>query len=152
MTITLRSAEQADAPEIAQILSDWIDETNWMPRIHTRQQDQCFGQFLITKTKVTVARGHQEVLGFAAMHGTELQALYLKRSMRGQGLGARFLRHLKERNASLSLWCFQSNRPARHFYRSNGFQEIGRSDGQGNDEKLPDVRYHWAKANQGRML
>lgn len=151
MTLTLQPATLDDAAEIAHILSAWIDETDWMPRIHTHAEDQKFGRFLVTKTEVTVAKEYGNVAGFSAMQGHELQALYLAKSARGRGLGGRLLDQAKSGRDEIFLWCFQSNRPARQFYAHHGFHEIGRSDGHGNDEKLPDVRYHWARAREGRL-
>lgn len=151
MTITLQPATLEDAAEIAAILSGWIDETDWMPRVHTKEEDRAFGDFLVTKTDVTVAKGYGNVSGFAAMQGDELQALYVDRAARGQGLGGRLLDHVKASRDNVFLWCFQSNRPARQFYLNNGFYEIGRSDGKANDEKLPDIRYHWARAREARL-
>ena len=75
MTITLQPATLEDAAEIAAILSGWIDETDWMPRVHTKEEDRAFGDFLVTKTDVTVAKAYGNVSGFAAMQGDELQAL-----------------------------------------------------------------------------
>ena len=41
------------------------------------------------------------------------------------------------------LWVFESNAPARDFYRSRGCIELERTDGAGNEEKAPDIRVAW---------
>ena len=43
----------------------------------------------------------------------------------------------------LELWTFQANTRAIAFYRREGFVEAARTDGSGNDEKLPDLRLVW---------
>ena len=41
------------------------------------------------------------------------------------------------------LWVFESNEPARGFYRHHGLVELERTDGAGNEEREPDVRMAW---------
>jgi ribosomal protein S18 acetylase RimI-like enzyme len=48
------------------------------------------------------------------------------------------------RPAGLQLWTFQVNTPACRFYERHGFVEAGRTDGSGNEEREPDVRYSWS--------
>lgn len=141
----LEPAVIADSTAIATILSDWIDETTWMPRVHTRAEDQQFGSFLIEKCDVTVARSAGDVVGFIALQDSDIQALYLRPDARGCGLGSRFLDHAKSASDRLWLWTFQANHAAQRFYVNNGFVENTRTDGQGNDEKLPDIHYMWKR-------
>jgi ribosomal protein S18 acetylase RimI-like enzyme len=41
----------------------------------------------------------------------------------------------------LQLWAFQSNARARRFYERHGFEAVEFTDGNGNEERWPDVRY-----------
>ena len=41
------------------------------------------------------------------------------------------------------LWVFESNAPARGFYRSRGCIELERTDGEANEERAPDIRVAW---------
>ncbi|MGV6848340.1 MAG: N-acetyltransferase family protein [Marinibacterium sp.] len=148
MTIKLREATQQDAPAIADILSDWIDQTDWMVRVHTRAEDRGFGAFLIEKTQVTVAEAVTEpraVCGFLSLQPPHIQALYLAPDARGQGVGKALLDRAKTGHDRLELWAFQANLGARRFYEREGFVEVERTDGAGNDEKLPDIRMTWTK-------
>ena len=43
----------------------------------------------------------------------------------------------------LELWTFQVNARARRFYERNDFVEAELTDGSGNEEREPDVRYVW---------
>ena len=43
----------------------------------------------------------------------------------------------------LQLWTFQANAPAQRFYERHGFHEVERTDGAGNEERSPDIRYRW---------
>lgn len=142
----LGAARPADAAEIGAILSDWIDETAWMPRIHKRADEQAFATDLVARGWVTVARRQGRVVGFLARDGAEVVALYVARGARGQGVGRALLTRAKRRRHRLGLWTFQFNHAARAFYEAHGFHETVRTGGTGNDEKLPDIRYVWERA------
>lgn len=147
MTLHLRPADTLDAAPIARILSDWIDETDWMPRIHTRQENLGFGRFLIDQTSVTVA-ATDRALGFIAIRNKTIHALYIDAAHRRSGIGSALILMAKEAHTALDLWTFQSNLAARAFYRAHGFVEVRETDGAGNDEKLPDVYMTWTKEEQ----
>ncbi|MFJ5549547.1 GNAT family N-acetyltransferase [Streptomyces sp. NPDC093225] len=73
-----------------------------------------------------------------------LDQLYLDPAHRGRGLGDRFLTLAKELSPEgLELWTFQVNTPAQRFYERHGFAAVERTDGSGNEEREPDVRYVW---------
>ena len=139
------AARSADAPAVGNILSDWIDETDWMPRVHKREEEQRFAADLVARGWVTVARERGEVVGFLARNGTEIEALYVARGARGQGVGKALLARAKRRSPRLLLWSYQFNHAAQAFYEAHGFREIARTGGAGNDEKLPDIRYVWER-------
>ena len=139
----VRPAKTSDSSAIAKILSDWIDETPWMPRIHTREEDQQFGGLLIEKTKVKVVEHQKRIDGFIALQEQTIQALYVHEEFRVIGVGSALLNSLKNENSKLDLWTFQQNTQAREFYAKHGFSEKECTDGAGNDEKLPDVRLCW---------
>lgn len=138
-------ARPADAPAIGAILSDWIDETDWMPRIHKRAEEQAFAADLVARGWVNVARSRGEVVGFLARDGAEVVALYVARGARGQGVGSALVARAKRQSARLALWTFQFNPAAQDFYAAHGFREVARTGGAGNDEKLPDIRYVWER-------
>ena len=143
--ITLREARSTDAGAVGGILSEFVDTTDWMPRLHTRAEDLAHAGALIARGWVTVAQKAGRVIGFTACDGSDLDALYVGQAWRTQGVGSRLLEELQCRNPALSLWTFQANAPAQSFYLRHGFREVDRSNGERNDEGLPDIRYHWQK-------
>jgi len=143
----LRPAGPGDVPAMASILSDWIDETDWMPRLHTRDEDRAFVAGLSVSHEVQVACG-ADVMGFIACRTGEIDALYVSASARRQGVGGALLAAAKKRNPQLSLWTFAANAPALAFYSARGFVEEGRTDGQRNEEHLPDVRLVWRNGGE----
>ncbi len=145
MTFRLDKATRDDCPQMGRILLDWVDETEWMPLIHPRDSYPIFGELLENVSDVTVARRGGKVVGFIARQQNDIQALYLAGAARGQGVGKALLDHAKAQVAKLALWTFQANIGAQRFYLREGFREERRTDGQGNDEKLPDVYMTWER-------
>lgn len=140
----LRPAQPLDAGRVGAILSAWIDETPWMPRIHTRAEDIGFASMMVDRGWVTVSE-NETITGFLARDGDDIQALYVDASARGQGVGSRLLSDAMRRVDQLTLWTFQANIRAQAFYERHGFTPVERTDGAGNDEGLPDIRYHWQR-------
>ncbi len=141
----LVTAREKDALALAGILWGWAAETPWMPKLHARPDTEVFLERLIAQTEVTAIRNWRGVQGFLARDGEMIHALYLHPRVRGQGWGARLLDQVKARSDRLTLWAFQANEGARVFYRREGFVEVEKTNGAGNDEKLPDVRMVWRR-------
>lgn len=94
------------------------------------------------ETWVAVADG--AVVGLLVLDEEWLSQLYLDPPWRGHGIGDRFVALAKQRRpAGLELWTFQLNGPAQRFYERHGFVAVERTDGSGNEEHEPDIRYVW---------
>ncbi len=147
MNFLLEKATRADCPEMGRILLSWVEQTSWMPRLHPRESYPLFAELLERISDVCVARSRDDrsVIGFIARQEKEIQALYVAASARGQGVGKALLDHAKEQMPQLGLWTFQANTGAQRFYLREGFLEDKRTDGSGNDEKLPDVHLSWER-------
>jgi GNAT superfamily N-acetyltransferase len=90
---------------------------------------------------------HGAPSGRAADAAGEIDQLYVDPPSQGHGLGSRLVDVAKQRcPAGLELWTFQVNVAAQRFYERHGFVAIGRTDGSGNEEHEPDVRYRWSRA------
>jgi GNAT superfamily N-acetyltransferase len=84
------------------------------------------------------------IVGLMVLADDVLSQLYLDPDWRGHGIGDRFVTLAKERSPrGLALRTFQVNEPAHRFYERHGFVEAERTDGSGNEEREPDVRYVW---------
>ena len=141
----LRPARSTDAGKVGGILSEFIDTTDWMPRIHTRAQDIGFAGHMIRHGWVTVAETGGQVAGFAAREAEDLHALYIAARVRRTGVGSALMNTLKTHSNRLNLWTFQANTDAQAFYLSHGFVMVEETTGAGNDEGLPDCRMEWTR-------
>lgn len=84
------------------------------------------------------------VLDTAGRGAGWIEHLYLDPAWIGRGLGDKLVQLAKERSPEgLQLWTFQVNEPARRFYERHGFVGEELTDGAGNEERAPDVRYVW---------
>jgi GNAT superfamily N-acetyltransferase len=135
-----------DAGPLARILGDWIRETGWMPVLHSREEDAAFVAALIRDQTVRVARTDAGPVGFLARSGGKVAALYLAPGARRGGIGTALLEDAKRGAGELVLWTFLANGQAIAFYLREGFVEIERGDGSGNDEGLPDAKLEWRQA------
>ena len=147
MEAALRPATANNAPAIAAILNDWIDETPWMPRIHTPAEVEAyFRDTVLAQQLCWVGMRGTAIAGFLALDpaDTLVTSLYLAPSARGAGLGKALLNRAKaECPTGLGLWTFVANTGARRFYQREGFREVARTDGD-NEEGLPDILLRWA--------
>lgn len=99
---------------------------------------------VVPSRETWVAVAEEQVVGLMVLAGDLLSQLYLDPEWRGRGIGDRFVALAKERSPrGLTLWTFQVNKPAHRFYERHGFVETDRTDGSGNEEREPDVRYVW---------
>ena len=147
--LVLRPARPLDAGAMGGILSDFIDMTPWMPRVHSRAEEIGFADRLIEEGWTTVAVDAAGVAGFLSREADEVHALYLRGDARGQGIGTVLLAQAKAVRDRLTLWCFQANTSAQGFYRAQGFAELRRTNGARNDEGLPDLRLVWDRRRHG---
>jgi ribosomal protein S18 acetylase RimI-like enzyme len=143
--VNLRTARSQDIVACAAILNAWIDETDWMPRIHTPEAVLKHYQVVVfQQQRMFVAQTDGAIAGMMALSQDGfVTALYVSQDFRRHGIGTLLIERAKdELTQSVSLWTFQANAGAREFYRRQGFFEVNRTDGD-NDEGLPDILLEW---------
>ncbi|TGR16192.1 GNAT family N-acetyltransferase, partial [Mesorhizobium sp. M1C.F.Ca.ET.196.01.1.1] len=92
--ITLRPATDSDAAAIAKVLRASLNALDWMPALHTPEEDLFFiRDILLPNQQVTVAVAGEHIVGFIAVNGEWVEQLYLDPAWTGQGIGSRLLPH-----------------------------------------------------------
>lgn len=91
-------------------------------------------------------------LAVLVLDGDWIDQLYVLPEATGQGVGSRLVDLAKARRpAGLHLWTFQSNTGAQRFYQRHGFTVTETTDGSGNEEKSPDLRYSWSNSTVSQL-
>ena len=144
--ITIRRAEPGDAGGIGDVrLASWRATFDF----ELAHPDDDVRRWIATElvphheTWVAVDEGGA-IVALMALSSDMIEQLYVAPAWIGRGLGRRFVALAKRRRpAGLDLYCFAVNTKARRFYERAGFEPIAFSDGAGNEERQPDVRYAW---------
>ncbi|MGW4446081.1 N-acetyltransferase family protein [Streptomyces sp. NPDC004682] len=145
--VTLRRAVAADARPTADVwLRSFAAALPTVVRPHSDDEVRAYlRDVVLPRHETWVAEdAGAGIVGMMVLDGETLSQLYLDPVWRGRGLGDRFVALAKERvPGGLDLWAFQVNKPARRFYERHGFTAVEYTDGAGNEEREPDVRYVW---------
>ena len=101
-------------------------------------------EHLLPETETWVAELDGAVVAFCSLRDGWLDQLYVAPAYTGRGIGSQLIELAKQRQpAGLQLWTFQVNAGARRLYERHGFRAVEMTDGAGNEERQPDVRYAW---------
>jgi len=137
----LRLAKSSDAPICAAIVNSWIDNTKWMPRIHSPD--------LITqmiKDGIPIREFWvigDPVLGYLSFNveAQQIMGLYVARP--GIGLGRALLEQVKLRKSYIKLWSHSANTAAHRFYLREGFKISGEEKIGGDGIK--EICFEWVR-------
>jgi GNAT superfamily N-acetyltransferase len=140
-----RRATHADTTAIADIHLAAFRATYAFPPAHRDEEVRAWvAEHLLPETETWVAELDGEVVAYCSLGDGWVEHLYVAPGHTGCGIGSRLIALAKERQpAGLQLWTFQVNSGARRFYERHGFQAVEVTDGDGNEERQPDVRYAW---------
>lgn len=144
----VRPATLDDMPDAAlvQVIAMRVN-LPFLPTLHTR--DEVIGYFfdhVWPNNDVWVAQTEDGfIVGFIARGSGFINHLYILPDYQGSGLGSELLELALEGQDELHLWAFKKNARARGFYERRGWTVVEETDGSGNEEKEPDVRYRWTR-------
>jgi GNAT superfamily N-acetyltransferase len=146
-----RRARPEDAAEAAEVwLASFAAALPTVRRAHTDDEVRDWmARVNVGRLETWVADVDGDIVGLMTLHEGWIEQLYLRPDWHRRGLGRRFVGLAKDRSpGGLQLWCFQVNGPARRFYEANGFVAAELTDGAGNEEREPDIRYEWNPASR----
>ena len=114
--------------------------------LHTPDEDRgFFRDRVFVECEVWGGFDGDRLAGFIAFRLGWIDQFYILPGDQRRGLGVSLLAQAKAAWPDLMLWTFQRNAGARAFYESQGFTAVEFTDGADNEERDPDVRYHWAR-------
>jgi 8-oxo-dGTP pyrophosphatase MutT (NUDIX family)/ribosomal protein S18 acetylase RimI-like enzyme len=154
--MTLRRATPEDGPAIAECFLDSYSQA--LPDIVRAHSDNdvrrwIAGPFLANHEVMVAQHPLGFLVGFSATTPGHLDQLYVDPAWQGRGVGASLLHEVKRSQPNgFSLWTFQQNVRAQGFYSANGFSAVEWTDGSGNEERAPDIRYEWAIGKEQKSV
>lgn len=86
-----------------------------------------------------------QLVGFVALLPGWIDHLYVDPPFHKLGIGGELVKFAQNEQDELRLYTFQANLNARRLYEKHGFVIEELTDGQRNEEKMPDVTYFWSK-------
>jgi GNAT superfamily N-acetyltransferase len=136
----LRAATPEDAGVIAEIhrLAAFLP-----PRFTADVHLRFVRERLMRENRIWVVEAGGEVVGYIAASDDWVSHLFVRPDHQGHGYGSALLAHVMADRRERQLWTFQKNARARKFYESRGWVLTELTDGLGNEEKEPEVRYVW---------
>ena len=145
---TLRRAVLADAGAVADVLisSRRAAGDAIPPAVHPDAETREWVRAVVVpQREVWLAEGADgSPLGVLVLDDDWVDQLYVGPACTGRGLGSRLIELAKSRRpAGLRLWTFASNTAAQRFYLRHGFVVAETTDGSGNEEQAPDIRFVW---------
>ena len=140
----IRRATPRDAEAVVWIFRESRAEAMpWLPVLHTEAEDRAWYRERLGGEAWVYELGGRTA-GFALVREDDLDALYVAPDAQRRGIGAALFRQAQEaRPGGFVWWVFRDNVRARRFYESLGGRLLYETDGAGNEEKTPDVRYEW---------
>jgi GNAT superfamily N-acetyltransferase len=145
--ISIRRAGANDRDKIADIFVEARARMTYLPKVHTDAEVRAHFASMQDRMEVWVAEVDGQVVGFTAIHDDWLDHINVYPDAQNGGVGSALLAKTKEqRPEGFQFWAFQQNDGARRFYARHGCREVEWTDGEGNEEKEPDVRFEWRPA------
>ena len=141
----MRPARPDDAVAVGDIWLASFKATYAFPPAHSDDEVRAWVEdVLLPETEVWIAEDMIVPIGFLALGDRSIEQLYVLPAWTGHGVGSRLMKLAQARRPTgLELWTFQVNQAARRFYERHGFRAVELTDGGGNEERQPDVRYVW---------
>jgi len=142
--VSIRPATVDDSVKTAAVFLAARATMSYLPQLHTDDDTRAYIGRILCEHQAIVAEEEERIVGFAVLRDDWLDHLYVDPSRFNRGIGTTLLRAIKElRPDGFQFWVFQQNLGARRLYEQHGCCVAEFTDGSGNEERLPDVRYTW---------
>ena len=146
----IRRATAGDVEAVAALFRRSFGTLDFLPTLHTPEEDRHFLAGVIAKQDVWVAEREGRILGFISLKQRVGTFFYVEPGEHGAGVGSALFEQAQHaRPEGFEFWVFQRNEKARRFYERRGCRAVRFTDGSGNEENEPDVLYEWRPVNPG---
>jgi GNAT superfamily N-acetyltransferase/chorismate mutase len=154
--LVLRPAVVADLPALAEVhlAARRAAGAAFPPGVHSDDEVRAWvAGWDLASYDVWLATRGDAVAGYTRSTPTWLDDLYVHPDHQGAGVGTALFETVTTLlPQGFCLWVFESNEPARAFYRGRGCVELERTDGSANEERAPDIRVAWPGADPVAFL
>jgi len=142
----IRRATADDVDAVAALFRRSFGTLDFLPTLHTPEEDREHLAGVVAEQDVWVAEDDGRVVGFLALKGDHGTFFYVDPDAHERGHGSELFEEAQRaRPGGFDFWVFQANERARRFYEKRGCIPLEFTDGAGNEEKTPDVRYEWRR-------
>jgi ribosomal protein S18 acetylase RimI-like enzyme len=140
----VRRGALQDIEDVAELYQRSFGTLTFLPLLHTHEEHVRWFSSVLERDELWLYEEEGSIVGFMMLGEEVLDHLFLEPRVFRRGIGTALLELAKElRPAGFTLWTFQQNERARAFYEQHGLEPIQLTDGEGNEEKVPDVQYAW---------
>ncbi len=144
MTETIiRTGLSGDAEKCAEIVSTWINDTDWMPCLYTQSELIRMIQKAIPQREVWVFG--RPIMGYLSFNVELSQVVALYTKIHRKGIGKALLDKIKGRYEYINLWSHSANINAHRFYLREGFTPVNFKE-RGEDG-IPETQFEWRRGD-----
>lgn len=152
--VSIRVAKQHECDACVDVFRAAWRGMSFVPQdLHTDAEDRrwmrdVFAHQLVLVAETMRSRGGGApvgtIIGLLTMSDGTVHNLYIRPGYQGQGIGRELLDTAKTcSGGDLRLWVFEPNVGAIRFYERHGFSTVRKTNGVGNEEKVPDRLMAW---------
>ena len=131
--------------DIESVLSVWynatIAATPFLSAAFLEQERRNIREIYIPNTITWAYEKDDEVVGFIAMMGNEVGAIFVDPVLHGTGIGAKLMNHVAEVHDELEVEVFERNKIGSTFYDKYGFKEISSYMHDKTGEKMLRLKF-----------
>lgn len=142
MALTIRKYIVSDLQEV---LSTWENASNLAhPFLSADFQDQVrhdIPKLYLPNAETWVAEVDSNVVGFIALIGNEIGALFVHPTFHGKGIGKTLMDKAVELYSQLELEVFKANSIGRKFYTKYGFEDVSEEVHEATGNKVLRLKY-----------
>ncbi len=115
-------------------------DMSYLPHVHSFSGvERWMREIVLPSREAWVAESDGAAVAYTWLHEGFLRALYVHPSYQRRGIGAELLSEVKKSaGGGFHLWLFEANDGAIRFYERHGAKLVRKTDGSGNEERLPD--------------